>query len=63
MNFSTDNPDYYFNPTRDNVNNTNDSLHRAPTSQMMALKSSTIFYLLVTYGFQKKGINFKQHEI
>jgi hypothetical protein len=33
MIFSTDNPGNYFNPTRDKVNNTNDSLHRTPTSQ------------------------------
>jgi len=38
MNFSTDNPDHYFNPTRDNISNTNDSLHRAPTSQNDGIK-------------------------
>jgi hypothetical protein len=38
MNFSTYNPDHYFNPTRDNVNNINDSLHRAPTGQNDGIK-------------------------
>lgn len=33
MILSTHNPDQYFSPTRDNVSNTNDSVHRAPTSQ------------------------------